>query len=33
VGSAVVVEDDQVVGVLTTIDALAALHGMLEEQA
>jgi acetoin utilization protein AcuB len=31
VGSAVVVEDDHVVGVLTTIDALAALHGLLEE--
>jgi acetoin utilization protein AcuB len=31
-GSAVVVEGEHVVGVLTTIDALTALHGMLEEQ-
>ena len=31
VGSVVVVEDAHVVGLLTTIDALSALHGLLEE--
>jgi acetoin utilization protein AcuB len=29
IGSAVVAEDDRVVGVFTTIDALRALHGLL----
>jgi len=32
-GSAIVLENERVVGVFTTVDALAALHRLLEEQA
>jgi acetoin utilization protein AcuB len=32
-GSAVIVDGDHVIGVFTTIDAMAALHQLLEQQA